>query len=287
MPEPELSLPDLIGESLVDDALFALAYEASTDNGRALMKTCIARLYDWYGPRKDAAREVATSWRGGFDSIRRTAPVDVALVLFDGAMTSPARLLAGLVPAIACGVRRVLAVRLDERGPWAPGLLTALELAGQELVADLDRAGLAGLFAELAAAGASVAVIDLASDPASCPERAGLAVHRPVFGRGVAVFLEDAETFDLDALVRTHPDTAFTTFGADVPLPDGFTRGGADFPAFLDAVRDVAYAPTARAGETLGRARLVLGPGQEGCWVWPELQPEFFLHHRTAWTIGD
>ncbi|WP_207262281.1 hypothetical protein [Desulfovibrio sp. Huiquan2017] len=287
MRESELSLPDLIGESLVDDALFADAYGISTDGERALMKTCIARLYDWYGPRKDAAREVATRWRGGFDSVSRFAPVDFALVLFDGTLTSPARLLASLVPAVACGVRRILAVRLDVEEAWAPGLLTAMELAGQELVADLDRNGLAELLDRLAEAGASGAVIDLTADPAACPERAGLAVYRPVFGRNAVLFLDDDATFDLDALAFIHPDTAFTVFGADVPLPDGFTRGGDSFSAFLDAVRDVAYAPADRVGETLDRARLVLGPGQEGCWVWPELQSDFFLFHRTAWTIGD
>ncbi|MEZ7196563.1 hypothetical protein [Pseudodesulfovibrio karagichevae] len=287
MPDSALSLSDLIGESLVDDALFAAAYEESTDGERALMKTGIARLYDWYGPRKDTAREVAERWRGGFASVRRSAPVDFALVLFDGTFASPARLLAALVPAMACGVQNILAVRVDGGGDWAHPLLTAMELAGQELVADLTREGLQGLLEALADAGASGAVIDLAGRPGLCQGRSRVAVHSPVFDRSVALFLDDGETFDLDALAFIHPDTAFTAFGADVPLPDGFVRGGGGFPAFLDAVQDVAFVPANRVGDALGRALLVLGPGQEGCWVWPELHPEFFLFHRTAWTIGD
>jgi hypothetical protein len=287
MPDPVLSLPDLIGESLVDDALFAAAYEDSSDRERALMKTCIARLYDWYGPRKDTGREVATRWRGGFASVARAAPVDFGLVLFGDSLVSPARLLAGLVPAVACGVRNVLAVRVDARGDWARPLLTAMELAGQELVADLTGEGVSALLDDLAEAGASGAVVDLTGRPGLCAGRSGLAVYTPSFDRTAALFLDGPDTFDLEALAFIHPDTAFTAFGADVPLPGGFVRGGADFTAFLDAVRDVAFVPADRIGDALNRARLVFGPGQEGCWVWPELHPEFFLHHRTAWTIGD
>ncbi|OIQ48763.1 hypothetical protein BerOc1_03516 [Pseudodesulfovibrio hydrargyri] len=287
MPDPALSLPDLLGESLVDDALFAAAYAESSDRERALMKTCIARLYDWYGPRKDTAREVATRWRGGFGSVSRSAPVDFALVLFDENFVSPARLLAALVPAAACGVPCVLAVRMNAVGDWARPLLTAMELAGQELVADLTGEDLSSLLDDLAQAKASGAVADLTGRPGLCAGRSGLAVHTPAFDRTAALYLDDPNTFDLEALAFIHPDTAFTVFGADIPLPGGFVRGGKDFPAFLDAVRDVAFVPADRIGDALDRARLVFGPGQEGCWVWPELHPGFFLHHRTAWTIGD
>ena len=286
MPDPVFSLSDMIGDSLVDDALFAQAYEESTDRERALMKTCIARLYDWYGPRKDTVREDARQWRGGFASIRRSAPVDFALVLFDQTLASPARLLAGLVPAVACGVPNILAVRLDG-GDWQRPLLTAMELAGQELVADLTGDDLGGLLRELGDAGASGAVVDLAGRPGLFTGRDRLAVHSPAFGREAAVFLDGETTFDLDALALTHPDTAFTAFGANVPLPGGFRRGGEELPDFLDAVREVAYVPDNLIGRTLGRARLAMAPGQEGCWVWPELLPDFFLFHRIAWTIGD
>jgi len=286
MPDPVFSLSDMIGDSLVDDALFAQAYGDSTDRERALMKTCIARLYDWYGPRKDTVREDARQWRGGFASIHRSAPVDFALVLFDHSLASPARLLAGLVPAVACGVPNILAVRLDG-GDWRRSLLTAMELAGQELVADLTGEELGVLLRELSDAGASGAVVDLAGRPDLFTGQDRLAVLGPAFGREAAVFLDGEATFDLDALALAHPDTAFTAFGADVSLPGGFRRGGEEFSAFLDAVRDVAYAPDDLIGRTLGRVRLALGPGQEGCWVWPELHPDFFLFHRTAWTIGD
>ncbi|WP_319584587.1 hypothetical protein [uncultured Pseudodesulfovibrio sp.] len=287
MPDTVLSLSELIGESQVDDALFAQAYAESADQERALMKTCIARLYNWYGPSKDTACEVARRWRGGFGSVSRSAPVDVALVLFDDTCVSPARLLAALVPAIACGVPNVLAVRVDGKGDWAPPLLTAMELAGQELVADLTGKGVSVLLDKVADAGAKGAVVDLTGRPGLCAGRNDLAVYCPDFDRSASIFLDEPDTFDLDALSFIHPDMEFTVFGAEVPLPDGFVSGSEDFQAFLTSVRNVAFVPADRIGDALGHARLVLGPGQEGCWVWPELLPGFFLFHRTAWTIGD
>lgn len=287
MRNPVFSLADMISGFAVDDVLFADAYQASADGERALMKTCIARLHDWYGPRKDTAGQVGTSWRGGFDSLRRFEPVDFALVLFDEALVSPARLLAALTPAAACGVGQILAVRVGGKGAWARSLLTGMELAGQELVADMPRKRVVGLLEELAALGASGAVVDLCAERVACPEASRIACFRPFFDGAAAVFLVDEAAFDLDALAFAHPDAAFTVFGADASLPAGFVRGGDSSEAFLDAVRDVAFAPASLTGKALDRARLVLGPGQEGCWVWPGLHPEFFLFHRTAWTIGD
>ncbi|WFS64082.1 hypothetical protein LF599_07960 [Pseudodesulfovibrio thermohalotolerans] len=287
MSDPVFSLSDLIGESLVDDSLFAEAYGLSADGERALMKTCIARLYDWYGPRKDAAGQVSMRWRSGMESVRRFSPVDFALVLFDGSFVAPARLLAALVPAIACGVGNVLAVRLDGQGDWPHPLLTAMELAGQELAADLSSEDVAGLLRDLAGTGASGVVIDLAGRPDVCSDLSRLAVYRPLFDCSGSIFLDREEDFDLEALSFAQPDTAFTVFGADSSLPEGFARGGTDFAAFLENLRDLAVAPANRIGDALGKARLVLGPGQEGCWVWPDLHPEFFLFHRTAWTLGD
>jgi hypothetical protein len=287
MPDPALSLSDLIGESLVDDALFAAAYGESSDRERALMKTCIARLYDWYGPSRETACEVARRWRGGFASVARSESVDFCVILFDGTFVSPARLLAALVPAVACGVRDILAVRVDGQGEWARPLLTAMELAGQELVADLTGEGVSDLLDTLGEAGASGVVIDLAGLDVPDTGRSRLALYRPVFDGSAAIYLNGPETFDLEALAFSYPDTVFTAFGADVPLPDGFARGGEDFSALLEGTHDAAFVPADRIGDALDRIRLVLGPGQEGCWVWPELHPGLFLYHRIAWTIGD
>ena len=49
---------------------------------------------------------------------------------------------------------------------------------------------------------------------------------------------------------------------------------------------DVAYLPAERMDAATSRARLLLGPGQEGCWFWPDLHPDHFQSHCIAWTSG-
>ncbi|MGE4194743.1 MAG: hypothetical protein AB7E51_15255 [Pseudodesulfovibrio sp.] len=287
MPKQVFSFPDSLDGFLVDDELFARAYGESADRERAWMKTCIARLYEWYGPRRDRAGRIAESWRSGLESVRAHEPVDFAVVLIGGGFASPARLLASLVPSLACGVEHVLVVRVDGEGDFPSSLLTGMELAGQELVAAMGKDDVLSLLRTLAEAGRSGAVVDLAGLDDPCPEQGRVAWYRPVLDGKAAVFMEDGATFDLEALAFSHPGSEFVLYGADVDLPAGFVRGGGGEASFLNAVTDVAYAPFALAGEALEAARLVLGPGQEGCWVWPGLHPEFFLFHRTSWTLGD
>ena len=38
---------------------------------------------------------------------------------------------------------------------------------------------------------------------------------------------------------------------------------------------DVAYLPPERMKYAQGRVKLALGPGHEGCWIWPDLHPRF------------
>lgn len=288
MPKQVFSFPDSLDGFLVDDELFARAYGDSADRERAWMKTCIARLYEWYGPRRDTAERAARSWRSGLESVRARSVVDFAVVLLGAGFASPARLLASVVPPLACGVERVLVARVDGEGDFPRALLTALELAGQELVADMGRDDVLSLLRDLAGSGRTGAVVDLAGLGDPCPERGRVAWHRPALDETAAVFMEDGAPFDLEALAFCHPGCEFTVYGDEADLPAGFSRGAPpDKASFLSAVTDVAYAPPALAGEALEAARLVLGPGQEGCWIWPGLHPDFFLFHRTSWTLGD
>jgi hypothetical protein len=291
MKDARFSFPDWINELVPDDELFAMAYEDIADHNRALMKTCIARLYDWYGPRKDISGSSTRMWRSGFESKTAYDAVDFAVVLFDGSLLSPARLLSALVPALAGGVKNVLAARVAG-GPWRKAVLTGLELAGQELVVDVSEAQARRLFNELRDTGLTGAVTVLGPRAAviktsELQSASRISFWRPRFTRAAAIWMEDAHTFDLEALAFAHPDIVFSVFGANTALPaDNFSYEGDSFDDFLEAIIDVAYLPAARMDLALAKAKVVLGPGQEGCWVWPDLHPELFQFHSTAWTIG-
>lgn len=292
MKQSQFGFPEWLFEFVPEDELFAIAYEDVGEQSRAWMKTCIARLFDWYGPRKDVGGEEIRRWQSGLVSRTAHAPVDFSVVLFDDNLLSPARLLAALVPALAGGVKQVVAARINTGTPWRKAVLTGLELAGQELVLDLDDAQARKLLGELRESQHTGAVTVLG--PRAAAIVAGemrtasrMSFWRPRFSRFATVWMEDETTFDLDVLAFIHPDMIFQVFGADVELPDNnFSHEGTEFDACLEAMTDVAYLPAERMDAAMSSARLLLGPGQEGCWFWPDLHPDHFQSHCTAWTTG-
>ena len=293
MKHTAFSFPDWITPFIPDDALFAQAYQGVGDNERAWLKTSIARQHDWCAPRKDVAGEDLRRWIGGFETRTRFEPVDFAVVLFDDSLLSPARLLAALMPALAAGVRHILAARVGEGGPWRKAVLTGLELAGQELVIDIDENQARRLLNDLretdrpggvAVLGPKAAVV-WAGEQHSASR---MTFWRPRFSRMASIWMEDGSTFDLEALAFMHPDISFSVYGAEATLPAiNFSRVNGGFDDFLAAMGDVAYLPSERMEHALGRAKLALGPGHEGCWIWPDLHPNLFQFHSTAWTLGD
>lgn len=290
MQRTAFDFPDSINELVVDDALFARAYQDIPAYRRALLKTGIARLYDWYGPVKATSGREVLRWRSGLDSVHDCEPVDFVVVVFDETLQSPARLLAAVVPAMACGVKNILAVRLGQ-GDWPQSVLVGLELAGQELVVDMTADALKGVLAEMGETGATGVVLGVDMQQGTFrslrfPSRR-IEFRCLKCERQAAVWMDGDAPFDLEALAFAQPDMTFTVHGQDVSLPSAaFSRGGPDISGFLDSVREVAYTPASRVDEALDRARLVLGPGHEGCWLWPQLRPEHFQFHSTAWTIG-
>lgn len=287
------SFPDWINELVPDDALFARAYDDISDQQRSWMKTSIARLYDCYGPRKDISGQSIRMWAAGFETKTVYEAVDFAVVLFDGSLLSPARLLAALVPALAGGVKNILAARVSSGGPWRKAVLTGLELAGQELVIDMTDVQARRLFNELRDSNRTGAVTVLGPKAAvikssELQAASRISFWRPRFSRAASVWMDEDNPFDLETLAFIHPDIIFSVFGAETELPaDNFSYEGGSFEDCLNAITEVAYLPENRMAQGLKKAKLVLGPGQEGCWIWPDLHPEHFQFHTTAWTTGD
>ncbi|MEF2231008.1 MAG: hypothetical protein V3571_08780 [Pseudodesulfovibrio sp.] len=293
MEHAPFAFPNWTNLLVPDDGLFAQAYQALSDRERAWIKTGIARLYDWYGPRKDLGGEDVRQWSSGLCTRTRFDAVDFTVVLFDDTLFSPARLLAALVPAIATGVRQVMAVRVGDDAPWREAILTGLELAGQELVIGVGQNQARRLLAELRETDRPGAVAVLgpkAMETCGAEQYAAtrMAFWRPRFSRMASVWMEDADSFDLEALAFIHPDIAFTVYGTKVDFPGpNFTWAEGGFDDFLQVLSDVAYLPRERAAAASGRAKLALGPGLEGSWIWPDLHALHFQFRSAAWTIGD
>lgn len=290
MQKSVFEFPHQINEVVVSDTFFARAYQETPARHRALIKTCIARLYDWYGGGKECGGRIESTWRGGFDSIHAFQPVDFCVVLCDATLESPARLLAGLVPALARGVRNVLVVRVGD-SPWPSSLLTALELAGQDLAVDMTADQACQLLTDLSSSTASGLVIDLGVGAEEVDARlaktSAVGIYSPVFDGKISVWMDDSQPVDLEALAFAQPDVSCAVHGTHTFFSsDKFSYDGDDFQTFLVTAGDAVFVPLSRVNDALTQSRIVLSPGHEGCWIWPDLRPEQFHFHRTAWTIG-
>lgn len=286
---PDLAdlLASTSGVTPVDDAAFAAAYEATGDVGRARLKTCIARLHVVYGAAGGAGGgevrqgSTATRWRQGFASLEQVAPCAWTLVCVDAAWASAPRLLAALLPALFAGVGSVAVVRVGGEGPWPAPVLAALELAGQEVVADAAPVVLPALLDSLAHGGAGqgmgrLLLLGEHPDAMFAHARAlGVPVWRdgpaPIIGvAGISPEIAPSDRLDAAALRAAHPDAVFAEVPA-APSAHGFQASLAAVACGLD-----------HASVWLGHADLVLGPGHEWCWMHPGLSPAWFARRAVA-----
>ena len=101
----------------------------------------------------------------------------------------------------------------------------------------------------------------------------------------LGVWLDDGgrESLDLDVLAwaQTGADVAIRPISASLAEPG---PGGTDaevFERFLAEEWDAVVVPESRLDQAA--YALVLGPGQEAAWLWPDLHPSFFLERRVLW----
>ncbi len=89
-------------------------------------------------------------------------------------------------------------------------------------------------------------------------------------------------SFDYDAFAWAHPNAARTCWNAveDCILQWECVQGSWD--EFIIQPSDAYLVPADLTADLHGAANLVLGPGAEGCWLYPELELGYFLHHVVA-----
>jgi len=262
--DPAAGIPsiDTLEAFRVPDSRFAKAYVRTGDRGRALIKTAIARLYAARAPRSALhARETLELSGGPRTATRRPRPW-CALAL-DPEVLSPLQLVAAIVPAVAHRASLVLALRPRGRGGWPDHQLAALELCGVEHAFSPPFAAACRALAELRRAGPGLLLC------------LGSRAFRDRLTRG------------LDALPAFHwleaPRAAALHEGASAPWNRevlDFAHKGLALVPYEDpadaAVRELqaAFAPGALAPPAAG---LVLEPGCEGLWDWPELPDALFF----------
>ena len=281
-------VPERLLRRMVAEAAFDHAYSAVSDDRRAWLKTCVACLCSRYGEPQTAFETHLFRHSSGFTF--RTGAIPLAwgvLFLGEGAVSAPS-VLAALLPLRLAGTREVVVVRLGEKGgngSWPAPLLTGLELAGQDTVLDLTQREARFLLDSLGAGegrgsalflGSGREIESLAGRCASLPRvlswRGGLPQEIGVWN--------DPCCFDLDVLAWAHPQARLRVWDEDSTGQQDISQR---FEAFLDQGCELLCVPLDKTEAALERAEVVIGLGGEGCWVWPELSPDFFRNRRTAW----
>ena len=288
------TFPHWIQGVLVDDALFLQAYESLSAAERARLKHCIAVLHACSGHA--AALESCRTVRHaqGFVSRRCTAPLPWTLLLLPEEAASPSQLLATVLPPLLAGVPELLVLRVGAGArPLPLPLLAALELAGVEQVGSVTPLQLEQLLQQLVRGTVPGALLLPQVSP-DLPEALCSLVPRAPhirFWRGatppsVGILATPETAWDWAALVNSNPAPLVELWLQDVPaprpLPTGWRKRKGDVADFLASRHACLYAPAALHGQALTQGRLVLGPGQEGCWLWPDLLPHNFLLHSAA-----
>lgn len=287
--------PTWTRERLVHDEVFARAYSACPGERRAWIKKTIAQVHALAAPMADSESRVLTSHRQGFDSVRASVCLSAAVLFLDDTCTAASMAAAAAVPMLMSGVPHVCAVRVGESKPTADDVLAGLELAGLETVFHLDEAA-ARTFMEALVEQGDVAVLFHGQGEALAMLRTAagyaappLRIWSPFAVDRVGVWADAPDDWDWEQLVCVHPCADIAVYGplGGVELPGGCRAAGEDFDAMLEEDWPALYVPRERTQSAIRRARLVLAPGQEGCWVWPGLGTEFFRQARTALADAD
>lgn len=292
----EIHFPAWTEKRVVPDAIFGAAYDALPAERRAWIKKTIAQVHSLAGPMRDPAERHIRAHRQGFFSRRDNVPLQYAVLFLDDTCTSAAMAVAAAVPMLLSGAALPCAVRLGEDGPVPDEVLAGLELAGLETVFHLDEAA-ARRFMEFLVGGPGATVLFHGQGPAlvQLHTAAGYAapplrLWKPFVVDRVGVWAGAGADWDYSLLSWVHPCASIEIYGARtaIPgLPPGCVRARGGFEAMCDAGYGALYVPGARLDEAAACARMVLGPGQEGCWVWPGLGTDFFRSAHLVLADGE
>lgn len=279
-----------LSDWLVPESAFDEAFDRIDPVNRAWIKKNIAQLHTMYSHRECTGRKVDLDWSQGFQSRMEERPFARVAVCFPSHLLASPRLVAAVLPPLAAGVQRCSVVRIGARGEqWEPLLLAALELAGIEEVFDPDPERFQTWVANLGQdSGTRLVFLEEAEAARGAVGNYGGPILLPAVAK-LGLWFEEPEQWDLEALRTAHPAAGLLFGGPAAPkaeYPRERVMEGSSEELFA-AGPDALYVPPSLFREASSHCSRVFGPGQEGCWVWPELVPESFLKRTFCLSQSD
>ncbi len=288
-------LPDELETHAVDDNRFAQAYEAADDRQRSLLKSSIAALWHLHPPKRVRLEIKESSWDQGGGALLLNRPLAWAMLCFDASAASPGMVLSALVPALTAGVPEVAVIGIGP-GAFPHSVLTALELAGQERVFELQEPEACALTRSMAPAQSiSGIVMCLGREAQAAFSNARLPVWFPrpslsggecQSGYSLGVFLADEQDYsdrlkhDIDYLL---PGIATEWWSPSGKIgPGKAQRRTGDFALFRESCFDAVLVPQHYCRSALDAFPVVLGLDRAGQWLWPDLTENHFRLRHAA-----
>ena len=268
---PPHAFADALESRRVGDSRFAKAYGATGDHGRSIIKTCIAGLYQAGQRRSLASSSFTEQFHGGESRTEQRANRPWFALLLDPSVVAPAQVLAALMPAICRRIPLVAVIRPRAKTGWPSPVLTALELCGVELVLEPSQRDLGQCLKVLGSLHGPGGVACLGMSPfwervRSMAESVGQ-VHWLCPPDRVGLLAASGITWNRETLAVSH---------AGVEVLDYDCVG-----ALADAGHAAVFSPGDLAPAA---ARLVLEPGREALWDWPDMPGELFFTRRLVYS---
>jgi len=271
----------------IPDEAFADAYDAVGDRRRSVLKKWISQLYLFWGRERALDRTQGQRWDQGVITYEHLRPLDWTLFVLSPDFSSPAQLLAAILPALLAGVRRVAVVREEADTSFPEALLTCMELAGQELVLEMNPASILKMTGDMftETRRGRVCFLGLSSLETAVRDQlpAKTILSLAASGSTAGIWFDAGFEWDTKTLAWTLPDTIFYA-GGEVPDQSDlkmrtYTGSIEDFET---QGFDVLYASTA---SLKGDCPCIFGPGLEGGWLWPGLTPRIFMDTVIHWQV--
>ena len=260
----------------VAEQTLATAYEATRPEHRAWIKTTLALVRARYPHVPGQMRQVWSQHDLGFRHHVQVAPAPWVVCVLASGFASAVRLAAALMVARLAGVPEIIVVRtaVEADVPFAPALLTAMELAGIEQVFSIPPECTVALLAEWSQhhGQGRVLVHHTHADAAETAFFTGLAQcaseHRlPVWHDQPPTLGVSVPDADMALLSWAHPDARIVQVTSDAS-PGSLLR--------LDAIYEAGPDDNATADVTPLR---LCGHGPDaltGAWLHTDLEPTFF-----------
>ncbi|MEF3697594.1 hypothetical protein [Desulfolutivibrio sp.] len=283
IPEGLPDWPDWLPDHALGDEAFAAAHDALSALERARIKQTLARMFAAHDPGRAISRSITVGFEPDGLASTRFCPRPYAVVAIGPDFASPSRLLAACLPALLARTPLVAVVRAEAKTPWPTALLAALELCGVESAFSLSAKHAARLFSELHAAHPHGLVVDFGPAARMSPRLPSLAVAP---SGSIGVWRTSARGFDLEALAFAQAGSQVTVWGKAGGLSEGMQAGEGNFADFLAKGYEAVFVPRGKMEAALCAASgpdLVLGPGMECFWAFPQAPVAAFVHGRTAY----